>query len=384
MSPLIANLPATIDPTVTYTGSNQLSFALTEAPAGMAIDFSDGIITWTPQDSDEGQSFDVTVKVNDGAIFSETSFQVTVIQPEPLATEIQENVLTVNDQNTNLDGLSITTLPADTPTPPANLPTLEELQETLEKAAPESVSEIPSWITRTSDVFVVKSSFNNRVELRFTIGQLPDGVPLNDVNFYVYTSGLHEVENSWAPVAIERSFEGTEENPVYVLSLGALQGLGFFGYHSTSPATPFEPNPSDNNQRAPRSEPDSSSNEPRVRRVHASGTAKPPISSSIFVDASLIECVAAVDEAGEEDHNNMTCTYAPDPEVEIKVENFGVPVGNQEPTRWRGVTVNALAMWVIKAQLGVALLEGMKYDKKITVRIERMAVPWEGTCHREL
>ncbi len=125
---------------------------------------------------------------------------------------------------------------------------------TLEKTLPESVPDIPPWITPISDVLVVKSSLEDPVEIRFPIGQLPAGVSLDDVNLYAYIKVSDAGEASWFPVAMEHSFEGTEESPVLLVSLGGLQGLAVLGYHRTSPAIPFEPGSSSNNQRVARSE----------------------------------------------------------------------------------------------------------------------------------
>ena len=374
IEPLIANILARIDPRVTYTGRNRLSFALTEAPAGMSIDFSYGTITWTPQESDEGRTFDVTIKVNDGAIFSEASFQVTVILPEPLATEIQENMLTVADTNTTLDGLEITSPPD---TPPMTLSTLEELQTTLGKAPPDSVPEIPSWITPISDVFVVTRSFDNPVKVRFPITQLPGGVSLNEVNLYAYVEAMDVDGPFWSTVLLDSSIEGTEDNLVIAVELTGLRGMAFFGYHHTSPAIPFEPDPSDDTRRIAPSGPDSSNNKPRATQSEASNTSRS--STSVTPpDIGLIHCNA---EEGWLEHllgtgpnyDVFICTYEEDEDVEIQVKNFGngcrwAPVDDCSDTTGR--KVEDLAVWVVTAQLAFEEL-GLGYDKDITVKIEQ-------------
>ena len=354
--PLIANIPALIQPSVTYTGTERLSFALTSSPTGMVIDFSDGTITWIPQENDEGQNYDVTVRVNDGALFAETSFPVAVVQPVPLNTGIQENLLTVTDQTTTLDGLNITS-PADTA--PITSQALQELQTLLEKVPPESVPEIPSWIAPISDVFVVSSSFDNPVELRFPVGQLPAGVSLDEVNVYAYIEALDTEGQFWSPVLLEYSYGGTEESPVLTVSLGGLQGLAFFGYHETSPGTSSQSSPSANGQ-----------------------------TRSLEIDVStpradLIQCDPEDNWfGGGSNHNHHICTYELDPDVRITVKDFG------ERTRWGGqiaavnppnappappaAQVEDLANWIITAQSALQAL-GMGYDKDITVQIQPMA-----------
>ncbi len=81
---LIANIEETFQPQVTYNGYNQLSFSLLEAPTGMTIDLSSGLIRWTPQEADEGRDHTVTVRVTDGHLFQEMTFAATVLQPRPL------------------------------------------------------------------------------------------------------------------------------------------------------------------------------------------------------------------------------------------------------------------------------------------------------------
>ena len=390
IEPLISNLPARIEPRITYTGGNRLSFALTEAPSGMSIDFSYGTITWTPQESDEGWTFDVTIKVNDGALFSEASFQVTVILPEPLATEVQGNVLTVVDSTTTLDGLSVT-LPPDASAPP-----------TLEKTLPESVPDIPPWITPISDVLVVKSSLEDPVEIRFPIGQLPAGVSLDDVNLYAYIKVSDAGEASWFPVAMEHSFEGTEDSPVLLVSLGGLQGLAVLGYHRTSPAIPFEPGSSSNNQRVARSE-TSRTEPPRgCGKPTSPPCTEPPSISVEPPPADSVTCSSERDwfGLGGSNDNNITCTYSRDADVKVRIKNFGDINGCrwgfsredeegvegevhdreecENPAEGRAhAYVEDIAIWAITAQLGLAHL-GLGYNKDITVKIEPMPTTEEG------
>ena len=184
--PFIANIPAVIQPRVTYTGNHRLSYSLVDEPEGMYINFNNGTITWTPSEEDEGNTSHVTVRAGDGTRFAETTFQVTVVEPEPIETKITEsqvdgNKLTVTDNDTDLAGLEITSPPEEAPLATR---TLQILQEALGKVSPESVPEIPSHVTRMSDVFVVKSTFDNPVELRFPLSQFPIEFAIDELTFY--------------------------------------------------------------------------------------------------------------------------------------------------------------------------------------------------------
>ena len=105
---LVAQLPAQIEPAVTYTGDGVLSFTLSEPPAGMTIDPTTGRIEWSPAPTDAGGNFNVTVAATDGTLSSSASFIVAVVKPRPVSTEVAAAVLTVTDIGTDLSGMTIT------------------------------------------------------------------------------------------------------------------------------------------------------------------------------------------------------------------------------------------------------------------------------------
>ena len=353
----IANIPAVIQPRATYTGSYLLSYALVDAPEGMSIDFNNGTIFWTPAESNEGQTINVTVRVNDGTLFAETTFSVEVVAPQEIETEIIEsevdgNKLTVTDEDTDLKGLEITSPPDEAA---LNTEQLEELQEGLGTVAPESVPEIPSRIKRISDVFVVQDTFDNPVELRFPVGDLPVGVEPYDIHFYTYIDPLIPEGPFWSPLSITRSIEVIDNIPVYVLSLSDLEGFGFFGYQNASLGTSLE---------------DSS-----VLREHENSMAfskasdveerqSPDDTSESLVEG--IQCVLShlISEVEPTVH---ICTFGiRETLVVIRVENFG-----RATTRWGDVTLDELASWLIRSQSVLDEL-GLNYDTSFTVRLEPM------------
>ena len=371
--PIIANLPAVIQPRVAYAGNDRLSYALVGGPEEMSIDFNSGTITWVPQESDEGRTIDVTVRVTDGAKFAQTTFQVTVIEPEALETEVTEsesgeNKLVVTDTGTSLNGLETTSPPDTTPfTPEA----LRELKELFEKAPPDSVPEIPSAITPISDVFLVKGLFANPVEFRFPIGELPEGVSLDDVNLYAYLRPTDADESLWLPVLQDWSITGTETEPVFVVELTGITGMAFFGYHYTNPANPFSTPSSEEGSFTPNTLPTTTLSQAASRLPrHNNTTERNLISPS--VDISQITCDPEQQwfRPDEKNYNVITCKYTPDPDVKIKIKNFG------NGCRW-GVTSRCdesavdptdLASWIIEAQHTFDDLD-LEYKKNITIRI---------------
>ena len=352
--PIIANLPAVIQPRVAYAGNDRLSYALVGGPEEMSIDFNSGTITWVPQESDEGRTIDVTVRVTDGAKFAQTTFQVTVIEPEALETEVIEsetegNKLVVTDTDTNLNGLETTSPPDATPFMPE---TLRELQNLIGKVPPDSVPEIPSYITPISDVFLVKDLFDNPVEFHFPFERLPEGVLLSDVNLYAYIEPLDGDRKFWTPVLEDQSIVGTESQPIFVVELSAMTGMAFFGYHYTNPAIPFESD-----------QPEEPSTGVSSHSSLGTRDSTSWFSLPLSVDKEDIDCEETEHLfGGGPNYDNIICTYDLDAEVKIKIKNFG------NGTRWGGTEDNELARWVITAQKAFEQL-GMTYNKNITIKI---------------
>ncbi len=250
LGPFIADIPVVVYPSVDYTGRYRLYFTLPQAPEGMVIDPDRGLVTWTPQEEDEGRSFDLTITVTDGTLVDEATFEIMVMDPRSIRSSITRsetdgNVLIITDPDTNLEGLSITS-PEDEP--PITIRTLAELQKIFELAPEENVPEVPSWITPLTDVFLGKGEFETPVELRLPIGELvddlPEGTQFTDVNLYAYAE-ISEVDGLyWSPVSVGFSFEGDNlDDLTYIMSLEGMQGLAFFGFHVNEPAMPFQATP---------------------------------------------------------------------------------------------------------------------------------------------
>ena len=344
IEPIIPNLRALIRPRVAYTGNDRLSYSLVGGPEEMSIDFNIGIIDWTPQESDGGRTFDITVRVNDGSRFAETVFPVSVIQPQELEIEIMESeaALLVTDTDTNLNGLQTASPPDESP---MTSQTLHNLQQLFTRVPSASVPEIPSRITRISDVLLIKGVFDNPVEFRFPIDEFPEDVSLDDINLYAYVNPTDVDEYVWMPLVHDWSFTGSESEPIFVLELTGLGGMAFFGYHYTSPPTPFS----------------SSDTQPSYTRKSLG------LTSTQSVDTGQINCEAqrqwfSFSEFGEKNYNKITCRYTPDSEVKITIKSFG------QGRRWDR-TVEELAEWVITAQFAFEELD-VGYDKEITVNID--------------
>jgi YD repeat-containing protein len=96
-----------------------LSYSLTTAPDGMAIDSTSGLVSWTPE-SDQTGSHAVTLRVGDGQAYAEQSYSLTVSSDElPLDVAIG-----LSSQVVDLGGSTTVTVVSDGGLQPATL-TLE-------------------------------------------------------------------------------------------------------------------------------------------------------------------------------------------------------------------------------------------------------------------
>ncbi|PMG29725.1 hypothetical protein BCU94_02945 [Shewanella sp. 10N.286.52.C2] len=342
LNQLIADSEATLQPQVTYTGNNQLSYSLTESPEGMNVNLSTGEITWTPQASEEGQSYTVGVSANDGNKFTTVSFEVTVAALEPVTTEVEGNTLSVVDSSTTLNGMTITTQAAQTSARSTALASTSAADLTaldLAKLSVSSVPEIPDWVTPLTDVFVVRGSFESNLELRFPIANLPANVSLSDVNLYAYTEADDVVGKFWSPVSIDINFEGTIDSPVIVIELDGLEGMAFLGYAT--------PQAQSSNSIAP------SSFKPAATQQRSLSATADSVSceQQSFLGLAL---------------DKYVCTSSDDSEIEITIKGFG-----DQQTRWGGATKEDLVSWLLDAQENFSS-SSLGFNKVFKVKIHEM------------
>jgi hypothetical protein len=340
----VANIPATVQPEVKYTGNNLLSFSLTEAPANMSIDLSTGLIRWAPQEADEGQSYPVGVSVNDGSRFAEINFQVTVVAPQPLAVEIEGNTLRVVDSSSTLNGMTITQLDGE--------PSLAQLN--LGKLAIDAVPQIPGWVTAISDVFVVRGSFDQAIELRFPLDGLPEAVSIGDVDVHAFTEAIDVEGQFWSPVFIETSYEGTSDSPTIVVELGGLEGLAVWGYsmpENNSPAT----------------------SENRQRNSHVSKVATQPASPTAQTGVSCVQQLGP--EPDKLPLGNYVCTASQLLGSQTITTTITITGWGDKTTRWTRITKEQLVSYLLAAQTWF-FNHDLGFDTTFNVAIHQIDDDW--------
>jgi len=330
LNQLIADSEATLQPQVTYTGNNQLSFSLTESPEGMNIDLSTGEIIWAPQASDEGQSYTVSVSVNDGNRFSAASFQVTVAAPEPVNTEVEGNRLSVVDSSTTLNGMTITAQSTDL------------TQINIEKLDASLLPEVPSRIKPVSDVFVVKTAFTESTIVEFPITEIPDGYSIRDVDLYRLSTSDDVEGKFWSPVFVRFSYGGTASNRTIKVELNNLVGAYFFGFQTTTETNQGQSNNVNT----------------LFKQARLASVASSDVSSiTCNPDERLPE-----DTPGDE-YKLQTCTDSNTPELIVTVKDFGT---SANATKWSTVKIEELISWLIDSQSYFDTL-GLNYDNEFNV-----------------
>ena len=365
--PFIPNIPAVMHPVVSYRGRHQLSFALIEGPEGMVVDLSDGTIVWVPQGSDAGMTYEITISVSDGGLFVETSFQITVIQSEELATTVEEdptlgkNALTVTDEMAQLHEMLVTSPPDEFA---FETDRLSELKEALQTVSRDEVPPIPSWVVPTTEIFVVNGYFDSPVEIRFPVSELPEGVSPYQFNLYGYGEEVHGGDPAWSSVYQDIVLEGEADDLVLVLRLAGLQGIYFFGYRTDVSGTAAAPGPALIPGRVladsgPRIEQTAIEGQPRRydvafvetlwRRLTSGdlgfGTVEPRVmQQDAYADIKdKVSCARdsrwVLAEAIWGPSPNYVCTYADDAAVKVRINNFAPP--NEDIDRWYGVTANS-------------------------------------------
>lgn len=217
LSQFIAGFEVTLKPDVTYTGNNQLSFSLTESPEGMNIDLSTGNITWIPQASDQGQSYNASVSVNDGNKFSTTSFEVTVAMPEPVNTVKSGKLLTIEDPELKLNGV-IFRFEEDS----TELPEIKTVRR-------DNVAKDPIYGEMLTEIFTANDPSSRDLEVLIPITLLDEFSDITRLAIYHYIADPHTNSKLWSPIKLNLKIEENDDKEYAVLELGALKGIFYIG-----------------------------------------------------------------------------------------------------------------------------------------------------------
>lgn len=330
-APFLAGVRGTALPIVSYTGSRPLVYSLTAAPAGMVIDTTTGVITWTPSTSDGGTTVSLTLEVSDGVLTTQKVLSLLVVQPTPITVAITTSMVTVNDPNTNLNGLSISNVNSATRGLTSNQQT-RAVQDLKLSVVPTSGAPVSSGsMHKLSDVFYVVGSDDNGLTLSFTIDELPNSVTQEDVHLYVYIQPAGSDQAYWSPVALFNRYSTTSSGEtLYQVNVDGMQGLFVWGYHKTSSAL--------------------------------ASTTDVTAQSATRVDVPIIAGCVSVEPVGSGDYK---CSSALFPGVSVFIDHFGTGM------RWSGMSAQELASSVLVGQ-GLIRDIGLPVQSQIIINIEPM------------
>jgi len=342
---VITNISFSIRTSTFYTGEGQLSYSLLNAPEGLEVDFNSGQLSWTPTAAQAGKTFFPTLRVNDGSIFSEVTFQTVVAEGDPISSNVSGSQTEVTDQSSDLFGMTITAID-DPSAPPSGMGS--DITEVALFTVPESGSpKLPSNITVVTDVFGIEGQFNSPVEIRLPLGQFSTIDMLGDIEIYSYVTAVDIEDRFWSPLSVKKSYEGDSENPVLVIELSGLSGLLVFGVED-------QVNPvSANSFPTP------------LRTVKPDG----PVISQAPMD---INC-SVVETLVEATDDTYTCSSVTNPELEVTIEGFG-----DQQLRWGGISKENLVDWLVEAQTWFGL-RGFGFSNAFTVNIHSIESDTPGS-----
>ncbi len=216
---LISELESTIFANAVYTGSKQLSYSLAEKPDDMVIDLRSGEITWVPPISAEGEIFPITMKVTDGILFAEVSFNVVVAVGNALQVDVQAETLTITEGGNSLNGLALTVLVDRASLGVVNVNTIND----------EIAADIPDYINKLTDIFTVTPVITGDIEVRFPQSLLPENASIFDLKLFHYTNDLKGRGAAWTAIGTGFDLEGSANDPVVLIRIHNMEGLYFIG-----------------------------------------------------------------------------------------------------------------------------------------------------------
>ncbi|QVL49251.1 MAG: DUF1566 domain-containing protein [Thiocapsa sp.] len=206
---LLSGVTARLSLAVDYTGTGILAHELIDGPAGMTIDGRSGLLTWVPPVAAEGTEVQVQVQVSDGEISDSLGFSLAVAAPQPIATVVDGDTVTVVEPGT-LQGLALT-LPAQVSplTRARGVQAVAGMADVGVSVIPEAEAPpMPAEVIRVSDFFRTTPLVAEDGEIRITLPTVepPAGYSPYDLSLYIYTDGVTDVDGPiW--VRIRRHIE---------------------------------------------------------------------------------------------------------------------------------------------------------------------------------
>jgi hypothetical protein len=333
----ISGLESTIDISADYTGNNKLVYSLDKKPDGMIVNEDSGQITWNASDSMEGNNYDVKVKVTDGNLVSELNINISVASLTPIKSKLSGDTVTITESG-NLNGLIVTKVDYDT-----NIRDIE-----FKKISKESVRDVPSFVTKITDTFVIRNQIKGKIKIKLPLSSLPSGSNLYHLFLYRLTTNSDFSHSFWSPTLIDREISETNGKPVIEIILTGLKGVYFIGIEKDEIET------------------------------HNTSLEKSTqiFSKDVNIDGIKCNSINIVnmpkDKMEREAYNEQNCIFKSkytDKIFNVRVIGFG---DSKNSERW-SIKIERLVGWLRDAQDGFRSLH-LSYDDSITVFIHKLDV----------
>ncbi|TWX72804.1 PKD domain-containing protein [Colwellia sp. C1TZA3] len=345
LTPFIADIAVVIQPQVSYTGSSQLSFSLTESPEGMDIDLSTGIINWTPEAPNEGESYTVITSVNDGNKFSEASFEVKVALTTPVEVSMTNNEIEIVEPQLDLLGVKFRFADDSSALPIIKTTTVESVNSAIFKGE------------KLTELFIANDDLLRESEVLVPISLLPEFSDVTRLAVYHYVLNEESGEQAWSPVRLNLSLEGSADREYAVLDMGALKGIFYIGLLDKVVTVN---NNSDSNANKKNSTVISS--QPLLLSANQAFTAQ-----DVSCQPRRIERPS--NSSFIEDFIEQTCRVTGLDNTIFTVIGFGNAGG--ATTMWSSaITINEMVLWAAESRNEFDELDIGNFDRNITIQLQ--------------
>ncbi len=252
-----------------------------------------------------------------------------------ISTEVKDDVLIVTEEG-DLKGLAVKGVDAST--------NIENIQ--FQKVSTKPLPEIPNFITKITDFFVIENGIEEEVFVRVPLSKMPKDVDLNHLYLYTLVTTTHQLTPFWNPTLLERSlFNKSGEEYIEFKLVGLRNNTYFIGTEYST-------------------EEEKSSIEKTKKEKDIISFQSPNLSGITCTPKEFVQL---------KDYNNQVCVFLNkhNEKTTITVLGFGKTFGIYPDTKWNGVTIEKMISWIREAQNKLVDME-LEYDKEITMHVKKL------------
>jgi len=320
----IATLPKVMCPNITYNGSKNLTYTFSQNPNGMTIN-DRGCIFWNAPLSEEGTTHSVSIEVSDGNKTKNLSFDIYVSQTRALQTEINNNLVSIVDQNTTLNGVKFRFLNNNPKIP------------TIRKVESQGLVAVQNGVQILSDYFYADENNTDDIEVLIPISLLPTKESIFDLTIYHYNT-----QYGWSSAGENLRTKDIDNITYAVMSIGSLKGVMFIGLIP---------------------EPKGSVSAQKIQFYYQKQIANP-----LTISVSDINCTPQ-SLLGITSYKLQKCTISNISDIAFMVKGFGTKLNKLN--MWNPSTsIEQMMVWVGESRSEFDNLGIATFDKNITITLD--------------